>query len=262
MCREHRLSRKRACGLLELRRSSFYYRPREPDDGPLRQALKGLAASRHRFGYRRLHRMLRREGWADNHKRLYRIYREEGLQVRKRKRKRMAKWRGERPGAPQRPNERWSMDFVQDALADGRRIRVLNVMDDFTRECLASEVDTSIPGLRVARVLERIVTERGKPESLLSDNGPEFVGKALDRWAWERQVRLDFIEPGKPVQNARVESFNGRMRDECLNEQWFVSLDHARQTIEAWRQDYNQNRPHSALGDRTPAEFAAMILTG
>lgn len=256
------VSAERVCGLIGLERSSYYYRPKKRDDGSLRKALKKKAAERRRFGYRRLQVMLRREGCKVNHKRIYRIYREEGLQIAKRKRKQTAKWRGEFSVKPQRANERWSMDFVQDSLAGGRRIRILNVADDFTRECLAAEVDTSLPGLRVTRVLDRIIERRGKPDRLVMDNGPEFAGKALDAWACGRGIRLEFIEPGKPVQNAYMESFNGRMRDECLNDNWFISLKHAREIIEAWRIDYNCCRPHSSLDNRTPAEYAEMLCAG
>jgi putative transposase len=166
------------------------------------------------------------------------------------------------PVAPTRMNERWSMDFVQDALADGRKIRVLNVVDDFTRECLAVEVDSSLGGQRVVRVMERIVALRGKPERLLTDNGPEFSGKALDAWTYATGVQHEFIEPGKPIQNARVESFNGRMRDECLNEHWFMTMKHAREIVEAWREDYNNFRPHGSLKNMTPTEFAEKMCAG
>ena len=226
------------------------------DTPELRQRLCTLAAERRRFGYRRLWVLLRREGFGVNHKRVYRLYREEGLAVWRRERKRMASVARVSMPAPERPNQRWSMDFVADALANGRRIRVLTVMDDFTRECLATEVDTSLPGLRVARVLDRLAAERGVPEHITVDNGPEFAGRVLDAWAYAHQVQLHFIEPGKPVQNAYIESFNGRLRDECLNEHWFTSLPAARSIVEAWRGDYNTVRPHSALRYRTPEEFA------
>ncbi len=244
-----------------LNRSSYYYQDRGRDDQPLRQALREKAAKRRRFGYRRLQVLLQRDGWRDNHKRIFRIYQEERLQVRRRTKKRAAKWRGEKPEAAQRPNQRWSLDFVSDQLADGRRFRALTVVDDFTRESLAIEVDSSLTGQRVARVLERIRQERGLPDRLVMDNGPEFTGCALDAWAYVRGVKLQFIQPGKPVQNAYVESFNGRLRDECLNEHWFISLDQARDEIEAWRYDYNEQRPHSSLDNRTPREFAAAVAS-
>ena len=210
---------------------------------------------RPRFGYRRLHVLLRREGVIVNHKRIERLYREDGLAVRRRRRKRVARDGRGQAAVPGRPNQQWGVDFISDALAWGRRIRLFTVVDVFTREALALEVDTSLPGGRVVRVLERLVAERGAPDEIVLDNGPELAGKALDQWAYERGVWLRFIEPGKPVQNAFVESFQGRLRDECLDRHWFVGLNDARHTIEAWRQDYNQSRPHSALGYRPPEEF-------
>ena len=191
-----------------------------------------------------------------NHKRVYRLYREEGLSVRRRGHKRVAR-EGRLPlFAPQGPNERWCLDFVSDALAWGRRIRLLCVIDAFTREALAIEVDTSLPGTRVVQLLERIVGERGaKPLEIMMDNGPELTSRILDQWAYQRGVRLRFIEPGKPAQNAFVESFNSRLRDECLNEHWFLSLIDARHIVEAWRMDYNRTRPHSTLGNLIPEEY-------
>ncbi len=250
------LSERRACRLIGIQRSVARYRRQGNDTPELRQRLCSLAAERRRFGYRRLWVLLRREGFGVNHKRVYRLYREEGLAVRRRKRKRMAGVARVPTEAPLRPNQRWSMDFVADALANGRRIRVLTVLDDFTRESLATEVDTSLPGLRVTRVLERLAIERGLPELITVDNGPEFAGRVLDAWAYSNDVHLHFIDPGKPVQNAYIESFNGRLRDECLNEHWFMSLPAARSIVEAWRDDYNAVRPHSALGNQTPEEFA------
>lgn len=252
---------RRACGLMNLSMSSYCYRVRRREDEPLREALRALAARRRRWGYRMLVLALRREGFTDNHKRVYRVYREERLQVRVRRRRKAALWRGQKPCAPAARNERWSLDFMSDQLADGRRIRTLNVIDDHTRECLAIEVASSIGGQQVCRVLDRLVEQRGHPRRLLSDNGPEFAGAALARWAYEHCVEHQFIEPGKPVQNAFVESFNGTMRNECLNEHWFTSLPEARRIIEAWRVDYNECRPHSSLGGMTPAEFAAFAQT-
>ena len=253
------MSERHACELLDLGRSSCRYQPRGAEDTALRDRLRTLAQMRRRFGYRRLGVLLRREGWPVNHKRVYRLYREDGLSLRRRRRHRRA------PGlrlplpVPRRANQRWSMDFVADRLADGRRLRVLTIVDDGTRECPAMEVDTSLPGARVVRVLDRLADSRGLPEWVVLDNGPEFTGTAVDRWAPAHGVRLHFIEPGKPVQNAFVESFNGKFRDECLNEAWFLTLSEAQQAIEVWRQDYNTVRPHSALGDATPAEFAAQL---
>jgi putative transposase len=244
---------------MRLERSSFYYRAQPSDDDPLREALKAKAVKRRRYGYRRLLILLRREGWTDNHKRVFRIYQEEKLQVRRRKRRKAGEARGEKPVPPARMNERWSMDFVQDQLMTGRRVRLLTVVDDFTRECLAIEVDTSLPGERVKRVLNRIKEVRGLPERIVTDNGPEFTGQVLDAWAYQEGVELKPIEPGKPSQNGFIESFNGKFRDECLNEHWFVGLPDTRVTVEEWRRDYNENRPHSSLDDRTPAEFARSL---
>lgn len=258
---QYPVSERRACGLLEVWRSSWRYRRRRTDDPVLRERLRELAQQRRRFGYRRLHVLLRRAGWAVNHKRVYRLYREEGLVVRRRKRKRGAGLARVPLGAPTRAHQGWSMDFLTDELARGRRFRLLTIVDDYTREALAIEVDTSLPGERVRRVLEQLVESRGRPEWIVTDNGPEFTGRVLDQWAFEQGVRLHFITPGKPVENAYVESFNGKLRDECLNENWFESLAEARGVVEAWRVDYNQARPHSALGYRTPEEFAAEQTT-
>jgi putative transposase len=251
----HGLSERRACRLVGLGRSSCRYQESPSGNEELRARLLALAEERRRFGYRRRTVLLRREGWGVNPKRVYRLYRAEGLMVRRRKRKRIGAVERQTIPVPTGPNQRWSMDFVSDALSVGRRFRSLNIVDDFNRECLASEVDTSITGVRVVRVLERLRDERGLPKTLVMDNGPEFAGRALDVWAYRQGVNLHFIEPGKPVQNAYIESFNGKMRDECLNEHWFVSVGEARETIEAWRRDYNEVRPHMALGNRTPKEF-------
>ena len=204
--------------------------------------------------------MLVREGIAANHKRVYRLYREEGLAMRIRQRRRI-RWTGAvSSGVATRANERWSIDFVSDCVSTGRVIRMLTVVDDCTRECPAIEVDTSLGGLRVRRVLDRIASERGLPEAIVLDNGPEFRGRALAAWSEERRVRLEFIQPGKPAQNVFAESFNGRLRDECLNANWFTSLSDARRKIEDWRQDYNQQRPHSSLNYLPPAEFARTLV--
>jgi putative transposase len=253
---EYRMSERHACRLMGLGRSTHRYRARKERDAALRMRLKELAAKRMRFGYRRLTAMLAREGMAANHKRVYRLYREEGLAMRLRQRRRI-RWSGAvaKPAASQ-PNQRWSMDFVSDCVSTGKVIRMLTIVDDCTRECPAIEVDTSLGGLRVRRVLDRIASERGLPEAIVVDNGPEFRGRALAAWSEERDVRLEFIQPGKPVQNAYVESFNGRLRDECLNANWFTSLSDARRKIETWRQDYNEERPHSSLDYLPPAEFA------
>jgi putative transposase len=250
------LSERRACRLVGVGRSTLRYRGRgRTDEGQLRRRLLELAAERPRFGYRRLHALLRREGVVVNHKRVERLYRAEGLAVRRRTRKRVARDGRGRAALPGRPNQQWGVDFVSDALAWGRRIRLFTVVDVFTREALAIEVDTSLPGARVVQVLERLAGERGAPVEIVLDNGPELAGKALDQWAYERGVRLRFIEPGKPVQNAFVESFHGRLRDACLDRHWFLGLADARHTVEDWRRDYNRARPHSALGYRAPEEF-------
>ena len=255
------MSLRRACGLMKISMSSFYYKPKPRNDEALRAALKEAAAKRRRWGYRMLTLKLRRDGFIDNHKRVYRVYREEGLQVPTRRKRNAALWRGEKPEPSGHLNDRWSMDFMSDQLADGRRIRTLNIVDDHTRECLAVEVDTSLSGHRVCRVLDRLVADRGHPKRIITDNGPEFISKALDRWAYEHRVEHQFIQPGKPVQNAFVESFNGTMRNECLNEHWFLDLEDAKEIIEAWRIDYNTERPHSSLGGMSPGEFATVAQT-
>jgi putative transposase len=257
----HAVSLRRACGLMGMKTSSFYYRARPGNDGLLRSALKAAAAKRRRWGYGLLTDSLRRDGFRDNHERIYRVYCEEKLQVAMRKKRKAALWRGEKPEPSGHRNDRWSMDFMSDQLADGRRIRTLNVIDDHTREYLATEVGTSLSGHRVSRVLDRLVAERGHPKRILTDNGPEFTSKVLDRWAYEHCVELQFIQPGNRVQNAFIESFNGTMRNECLNEHWFLDLEDARELIEAWRLDYNTQRPHSSLGGMTPREFALAAQT-
>ena len=238
-------------------RSSCRYQARRRDDHELRERLRELAGERRRFGYRRLAVLLRREGWRVNPKRVYRIYGEEGLSVRYRKRKRLKAAARPPLALPVRANQVWTMDFTHDQLASGRKFRTLNLMDGFTRESPRIEVDTSLPGLRVVRVLEEVARERGYPQAIQGDNGPEFVSRVVDQWAFEHGVELHFIAPGKPTENALIESFNGKFRDECLNENWFLTLPEAREKIEAWRRDYNQARPHSALGYQTPEEFAA-----
>jgi putative transposase len=253
---EWTMSERHACGLTGACRATVRYEARSREDGSVRQRLRELAALRKRFGYRRLALLLRREGMVVNHKRVYRLYREEGLSLRRRKRKRLTS-EGRGPGEmASGPDQVWSLDFMSDALAPGRRLKLLTVVDTFTRESLAIEVDTSLSGERVARVLDRIIAERGaQPQEIVMDNGPEMTSRALDQWAYERGIRLRFIAPGKPVQNCYIESFNGRLRDECLNQHWFRNLAEARQIVEAWRLDYNRVRPHSALGGLTPEEY-------
>jgi len=252
------LSERGACRLAGYSRSSYRRKSvRAEADQALRNRLLELASERPRFGYRRLHVLLLREGWAINRKRVYRVYRELGLAVRRKKRKQVAKANRLPRVVPISANLQWSMDFMRDTLASGRVFRTLNVVDDATRECLAIEVDTSLSGHRAARVLDAIACQRGSyPKRLVLDNGPECTSKALDQWAYQRGVTLAFIRPGKPVENCFVESFNGRFRDECLNLHWFLSLRDARRRIESWRVDYNEVRPHSALGNLAPKEFA------
>ena len=246
----------RACGLVGISRSLYRYRSRRPDSAPLRARIEEIAAVKRRYGYRRVHLRLRREGWQVNRKRVYRLYRDAGLAVRRRKRKRIGIFERKPLPKPTHANVSWSMDFVADGLIGGRRLRCLTIVDDCTRESLAIEVDTSISGLRVQAVLDRLADTRGLPRSITVDNGPEFDGQVLDKWAYRSGVQLSFIRPGKPNENAYIESFNGKFRDECLNEHWFLSLAHARIVIEAWRIEYNTERPHSSLGNRTPEEFA------
>ena len=253
----YQVSERRAGQALCLSNSSLRYRSRRPPAEELRQRLRELAAERPRYGYQRLWVLLRREGWQVNHKRVYRLYVEEGLKLRKRRRRARAQVERVPLSAPTRADERYSMDFMRDTLADGRVFRTLNIVDDYTRECLAIEVDTSLPGARVVRVLERLSVAGHRPLHIVVDNGPEFASKAVDQWAAQRGVNLRFIDPGKPMQNAFVESFNGKFRDECLSQHWFVSLEEARRVSEEWRVDYNEWRPHRSLQHLTPAEFAA-----
>ena len=246
----------RACGLAGISRSLYGYHSRRPVIVGLRERMCELAGEKRRYGYRRIHLLLRREGWQINRKRTYRLYSEAGLAVRRRKRKRIGLFERKPLAKPSAVNRSWSMDFVSDGLCDGRKLRCLTIVDDCSRECPAIEVDTSITGRRVVAVLERLADIRGLPLSITVDHGPEFEGQVLDAWAYQRSVRLNFIRPGKPIENAYIESFNGRFRDECLNEHWFVTMAQARQVIEKWRIEYNTERPHSSLGDLTPEQFA------
>lgn len=250
------LSERRSCKLAGLGRATYRYKPGAGDDGGVRERLRILAVRRPRFGVPRLTVLLRQELGGVNHKRVERIYREEGLQLpRKRGKKRGVNNRAVALLVSREPNERWSMDFMNDSLCDGRRFRVLTVVDDFTRECVAIEVDTGITGERVIRTLEGLKETRGLPGMLVMDNGPEFTSKAMLAWSKPAGVKLHFIDPGRPVQNAFIESFNGKLRDECLNQHWFVSLEEARRIIRLWRIDYNTTRPHSSLGYMTPEAF-------
>ena len=253
---ERRFGVTRACGLIGISRSLYGYRSRRAVIAGLLERICELAGEKRRYGYRRIHVLLRREGWKVNRKRTYRLYREAGLAVRRRKRKRIGLFERKPLPKPGAVNRSWSMDFVADGLIDGRKLRCLAIVDDYSRECLALEVDTSINGRRVAAVLDRLGDLRGLPLSITVDHGPEFEGQVLDAWAYGRGVRLNFIRPGKPIENAYIESFNGRFRDECLNEHWFLTMAHARRVIEHWRIEYNTERPHSSLSDLTPEQFA------
>jgi putative transposase len=252
----HGVSERRACEVLAADRSSVRYRAARPDDACLRERLRALASARRRFGYRRLLLLLRREGLRLNHKKLRRLYAEERLQVRRRGGRKRALGVRAPLALPDGPNRRWSLDFVSDVFTSGRRFRILAVVDDFTRECLCLVADTSLSGQRVARELDAVIARRGRPAGIVSDNGTELTSMAILRWSEERQVGWHYIAPGKPQQNAFVESFNGRLRDELLNETLFITLSQARRALAAWQLDYNTIRPHSGLGGLTPAEAA------
>ena len=255
----YRISERHAARLVKLAIGTLRYQSRKVFDEVLRHRLRELAGTHVRYGYRRLTVLLRREGWHVNAKRIYRLYREEELIVRTKQRRKMARRRPVPSGIASRPNQCWSMDFVSDKLGDGRSIRILTVVDQFTRECVGLEADRWMTGGKVAQVLEGAKQERGSlPESITVDNGSEFSGRALEVWAMANEVRLCFIRPGRPVENGFIESFNGRLRDECLNVEWFSTLDDARRKLAKFREHYNHERPHSALADRTPAAFAAL----
>jgi putative transposase len=265
------LSERRACGIIGVSRRVNSYASRRPDDGALRGRLRDLAAERRRFGYRRLGYLLAREGIRPNHKKLLRIYREEGLKVRRRSGRKRALGTRAPMTVPLRPNQRWSLDFVSDAFVCGRRFRILCVIDDYSRECVALVADTSLSGARVARELDIAVLDRmpvlssaegAKPITVVSDNGTELTSMAILKWSKDRKVDWHYTAPGKPTQNAFVESFNGRLRDECLNETLFTSMAQVRAVLAEWRDDYNAVRPHSKLGGRTPVEVAKQALSG
>ena len=251
------VSERRACRATGFHRSSQRYRSRRDPRVELRVRLKELAAARVRYGYRRLHVLLRREGWPINAKRVHRLYREEGLGIRVKRRKKRVSGPRVLPPPARRPHERWSLDFMTDSLADGRRFRVLTIVDNVSRVSPAIAVGGSLTGERVVAILERLRRTAGRPERIAVDNGPEFISKALDAWAYRNGVQLEFSRPGTPTDNAFAESFNGRFRDECLDQHWFASLEEARQTIEAWRVEDNTERPHRALQQHTPAAWEA-----
>ena len=258
---EFRLSERTACKLLGVERSSYRYEPRPDRNAELREALVKMARQKPRYGYRRLHALLSRRGHEVNVKRVYRLYVEEGLMVRRKRRKRLVRDRSAEPrltGA----NQEWAMDFILDGLATGRMVRILSVVDAYTRECLALEADTSLGSGRVTRVLERLIAERGRPDNVRSDNGPEFTSRRMIGWAEDWKVGLVHIQPGRPMQNGHVESFHGRLRDECLNASWFKTLNDVRCTLATWREEYNCERPHSSLDYRTPAELSRSLGHG
>ena len=262
LCLAYRVSERCACGAMGFARASQRYRSVADPQEELRLRLKELAESRVRYGYRRLHVLLRREGWTVNHKRVYRLYKLEGLVIRQKtpRRKRSSRYRGDRLDIT-RPNQTWAMDFVSDTLFDGRPIRVLTVVDCHTRESLAIEPRASFRAYNVAEALDRITRERGKPKSIRCDNGPEFAGRVLDQWAFFNQVELDFSRPATPTDNAYIESFNARLRQELLNASWFLSLADARARMEEWRKEYNEQRPHTALKNLTPKEYLEQART-
>lgn len=248
-------TQRKACELANIARSSFRHQPNREKDQKLKEKLEKLAADKPRYGYRRLGVLLGREGEVVNHKRLFRVYRDAGLSVKRKKRKRLVRL-GQPAFVATVPNQQWSIDFVHDRMANGRTVRVLTVVDTFTRECLALEVDTSLPSRRVTRALDAVIATRGTPQRIRLDNGTELTSRHFLCWGLDHRIELNHIEPGKPVQNAFIESFNGRLRDECLNTSWFRNLWDARCRIEAWRNEYNNERPHSSLQYRTPNEFA------
>lgn len=256
---QHQMTERRACKAIGFCRMTIRYETKRADDYDLRERMRMLAHERRRFGYRRLHVLLKREGHIVNHKKLFRLYSEEKLTVRKRGGRKRAIGTRAPMMIPTKSNDRWSLDFVSDQCTDGRRFRVLTIVDDCTRECLGLVADTSLSGLRVARELDRIIEERGKPSMIVSDNGSEFTSNAILQWAGRTKINWHYIAPGKPIQNAFIESFNGRLRDEFLNETLFSSLAYVRSALLNWRNDYNNHRPHSSLGWLTPAEFATSI---
>ena len=268
LCKAHGVSQRRACDVLQIDRSTVRYLSRRGDDVELRDAIKRVSRERRRFGCRRIHVMIVREGFEVNHKKVRRIYREEKIQGRRRGGRKRALGTRKPMVLPHGPNQRWSLDFASDALTDGRRFRILAVVDDFSRENLVLVADTSLSGHRVARELDKVIAERGMPKTIVSDNGTEFTSMAILKWVQETDVDWHYIASccpavvclqtmrgGKPQQNGFIESFNGKLRDECLNETLFGTLRDAHKTLEEWQEDYNWRRPHSALGNLIPMEF-------
>lgn len=252
---ELKMSERQACRALGVSRASMRYQSVRPVPTALLDKLKALASKYPRRGYRHLHRVLRRTGVRVNHKRVYRLYSVEGLAVRTKRRRRLAAGPRAPIPLPTGPGQRWSMDFVSDVTMAGKRFRIFTLIDDFSRKSIATVVGTSFSGVRLARLFDSLGGIHGRPQVLVSDNGTEFTSKALDTWSAENGVTMHFIQPGKPTQNAFIESFNGRLRAECLNATWFTDLEHARRAIDAWQHDYNHERPHSSLGDLTPIEY-------
>lgn len=259
-CQQFPMSERRACKLIPMDRSTYRYEPRPDHNADLRQKLIELAKQKPRYGYRRLHVLLERQGERSSPMRLFRLYQQSGLAVRRLKRKRLARSAAAQP-LHVRANQEWAIDFVTDTLGTGRGIRLLAVVDAFTRECLGLDVDTSLSSRRVTRTLDQLIEQRGKPESIRCDNGPELTSRHILGWSADQKINLIHIQPGKPMQNGHIESFNGRLRDECLNANWFHNLADARAKIAIWRNEYNQERPHSSLGYRTPNEFAEQLKT-
>lgn len=252
----HGYSERKACQLVGGNRASVRYRSQKPDELLLKEKITEIAHQKRRYGYRRIHILLKRDGIQINHKKLFRIYKQLGLKVLKRTGRKRALGQRVVPMPLIRKNKEWSLDFVHDVLACGRRIRLLTIVDDFTRESLKIVVETSLNGQRVRDELEKVIEERGLPERILSDNGTEFTSSTILKWCHEKGVKWDYIQPGKPYQNGYIESFNGKIRDECLNENWFTSLKEAKRLVEEWREEYNEHRPHSSLGWKTPNEVA------
>lgn len=258
---QHGLSERRACELSITARSTCRYQSKNNEESLLVKRLKVLAYKRRTFGYRRLHALLRREGFEVNHKRVYRLYREAGLLKRKRKNRKVMNRSSNPLKKAEKANQRWAMDFMSDSCENGNRLRTLNILDTFTRECPSIEIGSSLPTVKVIKTLDILADERGLPEAITVDNGPEYTSKAIERWAAEKGVVFEYITPGRPMENGFIESFNGKFREECLDQNSFRNISEAKKIIELWRQDYNKERPHSSLGYMTPEEFAEKNMT-